>query len=477
MRDPNGDSGTAANVADDAVPGSAWTARDLLVLAAITAVAAALRLWGIEQWSWSDAEATTWRALTQPFADGAGGFTSSGESLHPLVYGLVRWLLSVGVLPGYGEGWVRLPFAFAGTLAVPLVAVFARRLAGRAVAVAAALVVAIHPAHVAASQTADPVVFAATVALFAGALATLRARWPWLAATAVAGLCAPSGWLAAPLLAWIGRGAGVRPSRRVALAVAVALAVLALPVVGGLVAQARLPLLLLAGLGTVIAPELGGRVLAAAAVPLAVGGALRLGGGGDAGDAGVWFVVSLPAWSLLAALGVVYGGRLFASAIARPRWFARGGALFPGSLLAVELAIALFLHVTVFRGGRAPWRDAQRAALATVEVSTGLAVVAGVGCDVLRCYLRPNHWRQPGIDPHPGIAVEPLADGDGRPAQLAALAAERGVLILRDDEHTALTRDAAAQAALAAFELIRLLPCPQEDGDWSIYVLRGAAKH
>lgn len=230
MRDPNGDSGTAASAASGAAPGSGWTARDLAMLAAITASAAALRLWGIEQWSWSDAEATTWRALTQPFAAESGGFTATGESRHPLVYALVRWLLAAGVLPGYGEGWVRLPFAFAGTLAVPLAALFARRVAGRAVAVTAALVVAIHPAHVAASQTADPVVFAVTAALLAGALATLRPRWPWLLATGLAGLCAPSGWVVAPALAWIGRGEGIgaRLPPRAVIAAAIALAAAAL---------------------------------------------------------------------------------------------------------------------------------------------------------------------------------------------------------------------------------------------------------
>ena len=198
-----------------AAPGSTparpgrWTAADIASLAGVSVVAALLRLMFVEQWSFGPVEAETWRVVTSPAPGGAG---VQDAASHPFYYLLLRELLERGVLAGTTEGWLRLPSAFAGCLLVPLVALAARPRLGRAPATLAAVIVAVHPGCVAASQTASPAVFAAVFAVLAGALAGKRWRLLAVVSLVLAGGCHPLGWsaalgmmLAATAPAWIER--------------------------------------------------------------------------------------------------------------------------------------------------------------------------------------------------------------------------------------------------------------------------------
>ncbi len=99
--------------------GDRWPRADLAWLVGITAVAALLRLYRLEQWSLSVDEAETWRAATESLAD-SPGLLARTTDLHPLCYVSLRLLLDNGVLPFHGEGWLRVPFTFVGILTVPL---------------------------------------------------------------------------------------------------------------------------------------------------------------------------------------------------------------------------------------------------------------------------------------------------------------------------------------------------------------------
>ncbi|MGC6487962.1 MAG: phospholipid carrier-dependent glycosyltransferase, partial [Planctomycetota bacterium] len=149
-----------------AAPGR-WTGADIAALVGLTALAALLRLLFVEQWSYGPTEGETWRLVSSPLAD---SLAAEDARSHPLYYLLLRQLLEQGVLAGATEGWLRLPSVFAGCLTAPLVALAARPLLGRAAAMLAALVVAVHPACVEAGQTAAPAAFATLFAVLAGAL-------------------------------------------------------------------------------------------------------------------------------------------------------------------------------------------------------------------------------------------------------------------------------------------------------------------
>jgi hypothetical protein len=365
---------------------------------------------------------------------------------------------------------------------VPLVALFARRVVGRAAGLFAALVVAVHPAHVAASQTADPVVVAVSAALLAGVLAGARWWWPAVLAVVFAGACHPVGWLLAPALAL-----GARPAvsafllqplvsvRRWLVGAAAAVLVVLIATNGAAVAlELRLPALALAVAGVFLLPRTGVGIALAIVLPLGAGALTSLlGFGGIAAGA----LAALPATAMLAAVAVVRLAGWLRALPVRPPWLLRMVALLPGLVLLTECAVTLFLYFTLFFGGRAPWRDAARRALGTMQVGTGLYVLAGEGASMLRCYLRPDHFREAGVDAHPAVVVEalPLADPARVAERLAAADGAGVVLILLEEEQTALLRDPLASEALRPFELIDLLPCPQPDGNAAIGVLQRPA--
>lgn len=440
-----------------------WSTSDFVVLVLFSLAAAGLRLLFIEQWSFGPSEATTWRALTAPLYGEGETFAASGQVAYPLAFLLMRELLEQGVLPGMTEGWLRLPFAFAGCLVTPLLALLARPLLGREVGILAALVVAFHPACIASSQTADPVVVASAIALLAGVLAMRGWKWSSGAAVVLAGGSHPLGWVAG-----LGILCAVRQPRwlvelrwRWVGALALAAAPVFVDLGYGPTWTSVLLSLLAVGLWL---PRARGFALAAM-LPLA--------------SAGIWWwwdpavgasarVITAPVIAALASWACVQFARAVAGGLdASPR-VKRLVLAAPVLILLAELFTATFLYFTVYEGGRSAWRSARSAVAASRVPGRELVVIAGRGAEVLRTYLRPSHWREPGRDPHPGIRVEPLAgDAAGRAAQA-----------LRADALFVLLPEERVQLGSAADDLVvvALWPSPKAVGDASLSVLRRRAQ-
>ncbi|MEZ6038793.1 MAG: hypothetical protein R3F29_15040 [Planctomycetota bacterium] len=460
----------AEAAAEPAADDARWASRDLWWLAAISAVAAAARLWHIELWSWSDREAETWRALTQPLGAADGGLAGSAEGFYPLLFLFERGLLSSGLLPSFGEGWLRLPYAFVGAVMVPCVAVLARRPFGRGAALLAAVALAVHPAHIAASQTADPAVAAVAVALLVGAVGQrLRSRWAWWMVV-VAGLCHPIGW-------WLGAGALMAMAGQGSRAAALRQRLAALPAWcwwGGVALllpwggeawlTLRGPVVVLGAAACCMLPAVQ-PVGALLGSTLAIGGAL---GWLAPGARHAALVAAVPLAVLLAAALAVHLAAVLRRGLPAPPRLGRLVGAVAALVLVGELMTGAFLYFTVQHGGRAPWRDLQRAALSTVRPGVGLQVIAGRGLAPLRVYLRPNHWRGDDYDAHPGTRVEPLAEPAARAAQLAQ---PDVVLALEQVELDALRADPALAELLARFTEQRVFPCPQPGGDRSLRLL------
>lgn len=440
-----------------------WTGRTLGALAAITLVAAVLRLWGVRDWSFDEAEAATFRLLQLPLG-GEAGFYAAPESRAPLLHLLLRALVDHGLLPSLGEGSLRLPFLFLGLLTVPVLGLVLRRWCGLGVALLAASVLAIHPLHVQASQTAaTPVVVPLMGLLAAAAFHGERPRWfAGGALVLLAGLADPLGFALA-LTAWR------RPGQGVVVRYVPWLVLGLLLLAGGALAW-RWPLLALAGLGLPLLPWPVHLLLLAPAVTAPFAPA-------EAGFA------ALPGGLAAAVLAAVelarrFGATLPVAPTRTGRVTALAAAWLAPALVAVVLAIDTFLLLGLHQGERAPWRDAVRVVLRSYDGSRGLRVGAMGESEVLRCYLRPRHWRVPGSDPHPHAQVEALPGGDEATAALQSLlasAAERQrvpVLVLGTEEVAALPE--AARALLAQrFTVQQLLVAPTARGDRSLLVMRG----
>ena len=449
------DGSAAAPGSTPARPGR-WTAADIASLAGVSVVAALLRLMFVEQWSFGPVEAETWRVVTSPAPGGAG---VQDAASHPFYYLLLRELLERGVLAGTTEGWLRLPSAFAGCLLVPLVALAARPRLGRASATLAAVIVAVHPGCVAASQTASPAVFAAVFAVLAGALAGKRWRLLAVVSLVLAGGCHPLGWsaglgmmLAATAPAWL---------ERAPRAAALALVAVAAPMVLRLGDGSAWTLSGLAALAFGLSLPSRCGFAAAALLPLAAGGAAWWWQPAT-GDAAL--LLSAPPLAMLAAWSCArFAGAVTRELRARPA-VARLVAAAPAVILLGELWTATFLYYAVYDGGRAVWRAARSAVAAARAPGRDLVVYADRGVDVLRTYLRPNHWRDAARDAHPGVVVQPLAAAAGaRREQLA----RAGALVVLQRDELPLVRDARAE-----FEVIALWPGPKAVEDGSLYVLR-----
>lgn len=434
-----------------------WSLPAVLALVVVTLIAAALRLWGIREWSWNDDEAATWRALQLPLV-GGNGFFAADESRAPLVHFALRWLVDRGLLPSLGEGAVRLPFAFVGIVAVPLLAVCGRRFVGTWPALLAALLLACHPSHVAASQTAAaPGTLALLWILLPRAVAAGR-PFATFGLCLVAGFCDPVGWCAAPLVA-----ASLLPttwSRPFALAFGVAGVVFA--AMAGSVFG--LPLVLVAGVGLVLVPVPPAQLLVAL-VPVAASFVAPR-------DAAI---AALPSVVLLAASGCAGLAARWQQSL--PSRWASWVAWLPAAVVVVAVFVDAFLLTTLFAGGRPPWRDAARLVLRAGEGPRGLVVGAGVGCSVLTCYLRPRHWQEPDVDAHPLVHVVPVSAGDPASSlqQLLATANQREAapfLVLAGPERERfLTDDAAAVLLAQRFRVMATLPAVGREGDESLFVL------
>ncbi|MDA1221087.1 MAG: glycosyltransferase family 39 protein [Planctomycetota bacterium] len=200
---------TEASASDGFGPGAdggirPFNGRHLGLLVLLTLVAVGLRLFRLGDWSFWVDEAHTFRDVTASDEE----FWRSNVSNYPLGYLLLRWLLDAGILRMTGEGWLRLPFAFFGALAIPALAVFARSVVGRRAALLAAGMLAISPWHLYWSQNARGYALTMFLALLAAFTAHRAARHRSvllalvaIAGVGVAGAAHPSGVLMAAALA------------------------------------------------------------------------------------------------------------------------------------------------------------------------------------------------------------------------------------------------------------------------------------
>ena len=147
-------------------PSTPFTAAQWGWLCAITALGALLRLYGLDTWAFWVDEAHTWRDATLP----GEIFWSSNRAYYPTSYVIVRWLLDVLDPQSLSEGVLRLPFALAGIVSVPLLAFVGRPLVGAPAAIFAGLLLAIDPWHIYWSQNARSYVLVFLFALLTGGL-------------------------------------------------------------------------------------------------------------------------------------------------------------------------------------------------------------------------------------------------------------------------------------------------------------------
>ena len=428
-------------------PSAPWQRHELAAVCAVGVLAIALRLHAVERWSWSVAEAAMWRAIQLPWT-GPDGFFASEFVWQPLVpLGLRVWL-ELGLLPSHGEGWLRLPFVLVGALTVPLLAIVGRRFVGTWVALLAALLVALHPAHVTHSQSMTAPVVVTAAALLALLAAGRGSRRGIGGAAVMAGLCHPLGFV---LLALLVPAPAWRRGQWTAVVLPAVAAAVALPVL-------RAPLLVVGFAAVAAERRLDAVVVAAGTLLL---GAFACGVGGE--DGGALAVVALPSIALLAAAGAARLAAAVREALVEHPGLGRAASSLLASLMVVDLAISSFLLLTLFHGGRADWRAAARATLQAANRAPALAVVAGSGSEPLRCYLRPDHWREPAGDPHPGRGVVPIARDDARDVLTAVLAAPAAfaiVVVLTEAEWQALP-PACQQLVAQRCERTRVVPSPQ----------------
>ena len=431
-----------------------WTRRQRVGLAALTLVATLLRCWRLELWSWHEGEAATWRALTQPL----GALFGSGDAVAPLGVLALRAVHGSGLWPGFGEGWLRLPVAFVGALAVPLLAVALRPRFGFGVASLAAALLAVHPGHLAASQTLHPAGLAVACALLAALLPPGDRPWPRVAALVAAGLCTPAAWSHA-----IAARCGGLAARWPGLVLAVALA--ALPFGLGSVG---LPLLSAAGVGLLALPD--ARLRLGVVLPFA---AAVLAGLVAPAQRTAVMAVALPGLAAAAAVGLLHLAAALRTRLRGTTAAITVGALTPAMLVGTAGAVDAFLYLTVYRGARTPWRGAADVVVAAANEANGFVVAAAAGAPVLTTYLRPNHWRGAAVDAHPGREVVPFDPADAAASfdRLAAGAGGPCFLVLRRDEQAALST-ALQQRLATEFVLVRVLASPQPHGDDSVYVHR-----
>ena len=450
---------TAASSSPAIADAPGW--RERVVLLLLTGLALAVRLFHVGQWSWSAEEAVTWRAITQPLA-GVDGFASSADSGSPLFYLLLRWLLENDLLRSATQGSLRLLPVFAGVCTVPLLALAARPWLGARGALLAALLLAIHPEHVLASQTAAPLVVAMPLQLAAVALAVRRRFVASAVLALLAGLCGPGGWFA-----FAGLAAAALPAQGLRIALPL-LAMVALPqwLLG--MSQVGVVVLVPALLAALAAPALSPVLWFAAAAPAAWAWI-----GGDGAQSAA-FRSTLPLLVVFAAHGVaVLTGWLLAPSASRGVWRYAGLAT-PGLLLGLGLAVPTFLDLTLHRGQRPEWQQAAQVALRTVTAGGRLVVGAAAGHGPLLCYLRPEHHRSRNDDPHPRRIVQELPLRDGEAALRALLAASgpaRALLVLTTGERDVLAAQPAAAALLqTAFECKAVLPGPRPGHDEAVLV-------
>lgn len=156
-----------------------------VALAAVFVIGSFLRLTALNRQSlWFDEADVVVRAQ-QPMAEVMRTFVAPGENGPIYNLMLALWIRVAGI----SEIAVRLPSAVFGVLALPLVYLLARRIAGSTVALIATALLAMSPYHIWYSQEAKMytmVVFLALVSTYALIMALEKNhRWWWVAYAAV----------------------------------------------------------------------------------------------------------------------------------------------------------------------------------------------------------------------------------------------------------------------------------------------------
>lgn len=148
---------------------STWTiglALHYLTLGAIIVAGSVIRLTGLDRQSlWFDEIDVVVRAQ-RPLGDVLSTFTASGE--NGPVYNLFLWAWIR--IAGISEIAVRFPSAVAGAIAIPLIYLLGKRLAGRTAGLVAAGLLAMNPYHVWYSQEAKMYAFVVVLAILSSLL-------------------------------------------------------------------------------------------------------------------------------------------------------------------------------------------------------------------------------------------------------------------------------------------------------------------
>jgi len=397
-----------------------------LVLA--TLLAGVLRLLHLGEWSiWVD-EAHSFRDATVPW-DGPDGFRNSPRSNYPVSYLLLRWYLDfLGMMPR--EGWLRLPFAFVGTVTVPLLALVAKPIVGIRVGLFAAFLLAVNPWHLFWSQNIRSYVL---VVFFA--LAGMGMVWR---ALTMGGL---TNWFVAAFLLLL---AGFTHSSAFGLFVVVAVIIIFDRIEQERLRSAKLWLWIAVGAVVVfLALQLAHlsptfqtfarakpdasllHLIETSAfyfrVPIIV-----------TAFVGLWFLMLdkdrapllfLGAWILVPAVGLAVFGSIYVKATARyglfalpavlvlasvavsrlcslvlasyenHRWLVRWlpAGLLPALLLADSVSYDVLYH-TVQQGDRPRWREA--ANWVKEDTGAGTAVIFSTNQPTMVYYFTPEYWRQ-----------------------------------------------------------------------------------
>ena len=480
--------------------GEPFSRAHLWCLLLATAVAAALRLCNLGEWSFWVDEAHTWRDSTMEL-QGEHGFLREDRALYPLTFLMLRGLLHLGWIGG-DEFSLRLPFALVGIVSVPVMAKCGRRFVGPSAAVLAAALCALCPWHVYWSQNARGYILVflfAAIAANRALVATQTERTRDLLATfgaiGVATLFhATGGMLAAAFFGFLflRRFAAGRRSF-VGIAITALALGLALPWLvqhspfQDFLASKNEPSLLhlvqttayyfrplvlfvgAAGLWFAL-PVLGrDRTLLLGClllVPFFVLGAI---GSQVAKVTARYALCALPVLLWLAAfactrlLAAIAKGRLEGQRGVRTQLVA--AAQLPALLLPVLLFAEYGLHDVWYHGPqhgqRGLWREA--CAIARDRAGTGALRVLSVNEPTCVYYLRPRHYSSGKIDAYPRIQVLPLLSWLIAPTKKESQVHPPG------GEHHLRWHHAEAQRAAAQFVVLVSLPELQEqDLDGSV---------
>ncbi|MEQ1630935.1 MAG: glycosyltransferase family 39 protein [Planctomycetota bacterium] len=408
-------------------PSAPFTARQWAFLALIAVLGTWLRLLRLDAWSFWVDEAHTWRDATLP----AEVFWDCNRSYYPTSYLLLRWLLDVADPNTLTEGMLRLPFAIAGAISVPVLALIGRPMVGRPSALLASLLLAINPWHIYWSQNARSYVLVFLFAMLTGGafwIGVHRKNAAMLVLSVLAlGLgisCHPTaGLVSAPLVVYL-FVANRRPSKRAVVGACAAFAAglaavevlstvppfhefvrsKAGPGLGHLLQTTafyfRPSLLLVAAVGSwlMLTERPRGRSLYLtlwALVPLL---ALAVLGTHLVKVTARYAICTLPAILLLCGVACVRIGNALKAAFAESqRWGRIVPAMVLPAIVCLDMAAYDFLYFTVQKGDRGQWHAA--ADLIHDEVKDGPVLVLTVNEPTLQFYLRRWHYAPDRAEP------------------------------------------------------------------------------